>query len=444
MSIRLDRSALESVTRHRNEREAVMGENNNLLNLTIAVGLLFPLFFQLSGGIYNGYINDSGGNIATLPLPISLLTCFGGMALLIRRFRQADLAWTFAVAMLFVLILSTIFSSSGFLIEYRKLLLLAQFILPVFALALGQLVFDDDKAIPKGFLVVLLTIVPLQLMAGWMQGSLSLTHSLYVFSIYQHFQFVPLVFVAAFAFVTTALWATHQRTLLMLFPFMLIYVMASASFLTVAAFMVFIASFAVQQVRVCNSVSPLIVIAIVLTLTAVAILGIGSHLNIAVTRSFDYGDHGAYIRKFQSLLEGKLPVNATERWADWKLFGNGIVESLQTMFFGHVAPLAREVRTSAHNWYLDIAYTFGLISLLPIFVLIGYTIYLFWRRRTRLPLDTRWLAFIVCYLVVIDNNFKVSLRQPYSGIFTYFLWGLLLSRLTDSDSLRSCREVFKK
>jgi O-antigen ligase len=114
------------------------------------------------------------------------------------------------------------------------------------------------------------------------------------------------------------------------------------------------------------------------------------------------------------------------------------------MFFGHVAPLAREVRTSAHNWYLDIAYTFGLISLLPIFVLIGYTIYLFWRRRTRLPLDTRWLAFIVCYLVVIDNNFKVSLRQPYPGIFTYFLWGLLLSRLTDSDSLRSCRIVFKK
>jgi hypothetical protein len=412
--------------------------------LAIAIGLLFPLFFQVSGGVYNSYINDSGGNIATLPLPISLFTCFGGMVLLIRRFRQADLAWTFVAAMFFVLILSVLFSSSGFQIEYRKLLLLAQFILPVFALALGQLVFDDDKAVPKGFLVVLLTIVPLQLMAGWMQGTLSLTHSLYVFSIYQHFQFVPLVFVAAFAFVTTALWATHQRTLLILFPFMLIYAIASASFLTVAAFMVFIASFSVQQLKGCNSASSFIIIAVVLTLTAVAILSIGSHLNIAVTRSFDYGDHGAYIRKFQSLSEGKLPINAAERWADWKLFGNGIVESLQTMVFGHVAPLAREVRTSAHNWYLDIAYTFGLISLLPIFGLIGYTVYLFVRRRTRLPLDTQWLAFIVCYLVVIDNNFKVSLRQPYSGIFTYFLWGLLLSRLTDSDNLRLCRKVFKK
>lgn len=421
-----------------------MGKGNNLLNLAIAVGLLFPLFFQISGGIYNGYINDSGGNVATLPLPISLVTCFGGIALLIRRFRQADLAWMFVAAMLFVLILSAIFSSPGFQIAYRKLLLLAQFILPVFALVLGQLVFDDDKVIPKGFLAVLLTIIPLQLTAGWVQGTLSLTHNLYVFSIYQHFQFVPLVFVAAFAFVTTTLWATHRRTLLMLFPFMLIYVIASSSFLTVAAFMAFVVSFAVQQLRVCNSGSPFITIAIVLSLTTATIIGIGSHLDIAVTRSFDYGDHGAYIRKFQSLSEGKLPINVAERWADWKLFGIGIVESLQTMVFGHAAPLAREVRTSAHNWYLDIAYTFGLISLLPIFVLIGYTIYLFLLRRARLPLDTRWLAFIVCYLVVIDNNFKVSLRQPYSGIFTYFLWGLLLSRLTVSDNLCPCRKVFKK
>lgn len=46
-----------------------------------------------------------------------------------------------------------------------------------------------------------------------------------------------------------------------------------------------------------------------------------------------------------------------------------------------------------------------------------------------LPAQTWWLTVIVFYLVVIDSNFKVTLRQPYPGIFAYFMWGLLLSRL---------------
>jgi len=33
------------------------------------------------------------------------------------------------------------------------------------------------------------------------------------------------------------------------------------------------------------------------------------------------------------------------------------------------------------------------------------------------------------FLVVIDNDLKVTFRQPYPGLFGFFLWGLLLSRL---------------
>ena len=36
--------------------------------------------------------------------------------------------------------------------------------------------------------------------------------------------------------------------------------------------------------------------------------------------------------------------------------------------------------------------------------------------------------------VIIDNSFKVGLRQPYPGIITFFLWGLLLSRLSPMPS----------
>jgi hypothetical protein len=64
----------------------------------------------------------------------------------------------------------------------------------------------------------------------------------------------------------------------------------------------------------------------------------------------------------------------------------------------------------------------------------SYTVTLCWGRRTSLPAETWWLAAIVFYLVVIDSNFKVTLRQPYPGIFAYFMWGLLLSRLRTSTT----------
>lgn len=36
---------------------------------------------------------------------------------------------------------------------------------------------------------------------------------------------------------------------------------------------------------------------------------------------------------------------------------------------------------------------------------------------------------LVRFLVLVDSNFEVTLRQPYPGIFAFFLWGLLLARL---------------
>jgi hypothetical protein len=78
---------------------------------------------------------------------------------------------------------------------------------------------------------------------------------------------------------------------------------------------------------------------------------------------------------------------------------------------------------------LDIVYNFGLIGLIPIFALMGYTASLCWKKRKILRAETWWLTAIVFFLVVIDSNFKVTLRQPYPGIFAFFMWGLLLSRL---------------
>jgi hypothetical protein len=39
------------------------------------------------------------------------------------------------------------------------------------------------------------------------------------------------------------------------------------------------------------------------------------------------------------------------------------------------------------------------------------------------------MTFVVLILLLADNSLKVGLRQPYPGIITFFLWGVLLSRI---------------
>ena len=96
----------------------------------------------------------------------------------------------------------------------------------------------------------------------------------------------------------------------------------------------------------------------------------------------------------------------------------------------------RAIATSAHNYYLDLIYNFGLIGLMPLVWLIVHTLWLLWRNRARLRMELPLLglAFVALFLILVDNNFKVTFRQPYPGIFGFFVWGLLFSRLNETPA----------
>ena len=388
----------------------------------IGVAILFPLFFQLSGNIYNSQeaIVDSGGILNKLPLPVSILACLGGILLLKDNFRRASLAYKVVGAMLLVMLISFFLAGAGLSFEKRKVILLAQVLLPVAGLVLGQMVIDDTKTIPKAFLGVLLLVVPTQLVAGWIQGHFTLTHNLYVFGVYQHFQYVPLILVCAFVVAMTALWNSHRKYFYFLMPLMAIYVVASFSLLTMFALSAFLVSFGLSKHKERGGRGG------VWAITGLAFICMLSYFFIMKD---SVQNDSQYLGKIQMLASGETPKNMEDRLADWRLYGNGIIESGRVALFGHPAPFPREVKSSAHNWYLDMAYNFGLISWLPTILLIGYTAYLLWHNRGSLQAETLWLAVVVFYLILIDSNFKVTLRQPYPGIFAYFLWGMLLSVL---------------
>lgn len=404
--------------------------NKDVLAWFVGICILFPLFFQIDGGIYRDVfpITDSQGVLTKLPLPLSIFGCALALAYLASQWRKAHAAIAFVVGILLLGLLSVWLGSDGVTSPQRKLLMLVQVCLPIMGLLLGQILDDPHKIVARAFLVVLSILVPLQLIATWLQGGLILTHYVYAFSVYSHLQYVPLILVCGYAFALTSLWDEQRLWLCLVALPMAIYLAASLSFLTVFAFVALVIVFTSCKLWQYRRNLKLVMLSLLLVvLTATAGLTYYGQLNGQST--VVEGRQNLYSGKFKVLSEGKLPVNVLERFDDWKLFGRGIIESKTTLLVGHVQPMPREIRSSPHNFYIDTAYTFGFLGLLPIVGLIGYTAYLGWSQRKNLSASTWWLLAIVSYLVLVDSNFKVTLRQPYPGIFAYFLWGLLLTRL---------------
>ena len=403
----------------------------------VGVGVFLPMFFTLSGGLYQSstVLTDSGGIVTALPLPISILTCSVAILCLLPRVREASNAvWTI-FWMVIALAVSNFVAAERDVQWGRKLLASFQVILPFIGLLVGQLLRDKGDLVAKSFLVVLTFVVPFQLFGSmvnspWLSEGSFLSDQVGFFTIYAHIQFVTLIFICAFAYAVGHLFDKFRWWLLGLCVLMFFYALKSWSYLTLAGYICVILALlssrgylTVRNLKYCLAVFAVVVVAALM-----------------LTRSFEREESrsgllwnltGATYSKFVPLLRGKVPQNLQERLVDWERFGNGVLESPKTILVGHAEPMPREVRSSAHNWYIDTAYTFGILAILPVLGLLLYSGRLCWAYRRSVPTQTWWLVGIVFYLVVIDSNFKVTLRQPYPGIFAFFMWGLLLARLDE-------------
>jgi hypothetical protein len=548
---------------HSSESIKKSTSRGSFARLIIAIGLILPLFFLLSGKIYNVSepVIDSGGLLLNLPIPVSLLACFSGL-LVVGKYRKATLGLTVVFLSFALMLAASLVTTSGELANERsKLLLMLQFLLPMFALTLGlafELGHENQEFLERSIVYVLALVVPVQLILSWVDGTLALKHSLYLFSIYQHQQYVPVMFVSGYLIALSTLWLTGplRPALILIGALLGIYAAASYSMLSLALLLVGMVGFGAYCALRSRDFRPLLLSVLTLIIAASYLYVARNTITFDMKYGFLYGKERPYAveamarivsfkagvwtikgrpdepfarlivyitrtvspghvfiakgtllsggLKFGLAADGQLvksvdvsepgefsitlhpgsgrvaavvasylptggaidariehlgwqvelispdrgsvdteasrrllsgtswiPMNVLERLYDWKFYGVRILTNAQTFFFGHPRPLDRAVLSSAHNYYLDFAYNFGVIAILPLVGLMIYTLHLGWRHRRAIlhagPLFG--LTGVVLFLLLIDNNFKVTMRQPYPGILTFFFWGILLMRL---------------
>lgn len=406
------------------------GGNRMTLQALLLFGFFFPLFFELEGHLFDStrMAYDTGGSLAQVPLPLAVIFCLAGIALLLdegKVFLSAAVIFACFLSMILPTFLISGEMDNGLL---DKLVLLVQVIVPMFALLLGQSYQEPARVewrFEAVFLYVLALIVPVQLLASHLQGMNILVPGLGFFSLYQHLQYLPVIFVGIYFLSVNLVGLSRPLQLLGLLVAPLIGIYAAASLST-----------------------PAMALALAGCLLTVAFQGWRRTLSVFISLSclvlmFGYvwmfGNGGGGREKFVSTGTGSSSLEAEQLSlkkamaikGHWEYYWRGATESPRTFLLGHTSRPERENAPSAHNYYLDLLYTFGIFSLVPIFYLLAHTLRQFLRvfKEGSAPPDTVALAILVLFLALVDNSCKVGLRQPYPGMITFFLWGVLLNRL---------------
>ncbi|MEA3195343.1 MAG: hypothetical protein QOD26_3676 [Betaproteobacteria bacterium] len=407
----------------------------------IAAGILLPLFFLLNGRVYHSPdspLLDPGGSAVNVPLPLSLLVLVLGLVLL-ARYRHAGLTLATVFFLFIAMVLASVVATQGQVgYELRKFVLLFQFLVPVFGLVLGQMFAATPtglRAAAVGFSAVLLALLPAQLLhsIGFTHDQLS--HDVWIFGVYQHLQYVPVVMVSAWLVALCAFWDTPRARLLLLVLAPLVAYYAARSYATLAIALAAGGVLVIAAAR-WRSAAAWLCAAIVVTILAGFLY---SHRDLPPAQQKFGRSTQATEGRLQQAPVADVPRGVAEAFPGpmqvrlyyWQLYASGIAESARGAFFGHAQVVDRKVAPSAHNYYLDFVYNFGVLAFLPLAWLIGYTLTLLWRLRAAVwrNMPVLGLAIGVLFALGLDNMFKVPMRQPYPGIFFFFLWGLLIGHL---------------
>lgn len=433
-------------------------ENNGLISkisgtrseywvLWLLVSLIvLPFFFQLSSGVYRSTEGSysADGHLALLPMPLSVLVCYLGIVIL-GRYSSARLSLTIIFFTFVIMLFASLVMSGDYGFDDRsKMMLILQYVLPMFAFVLGQQfgVRDDATSVLTGSLFwVLITVVSLQLIFTIVNGAGFLSSHLYFFSIYHSASHVPVIFVGAFLiilFSSSDLPAYRQGVLFLSFAMGGYSVLSSSSIALLLygiGTLCFLFRSMVLRYR---------------RIFALGVLFFGA-VSVVLTYMFLVGGDFSSVNKVilsDSWFKEQLPIffksGLELRLGYWTFYFSSLIESTNSFLWGHSHVLERRDFPSAYNYYLDFSYNFGMLAMLPLLLGIVFTCYIAFRNWSKLFKSGGLCGLfgVVVFFLLVDNFLQVGMRQPYSGIVVFFFWGVLLSKLIGFSVKEQKQSIF--
>lgn len=421
-----------TVHRQNVEPTADMGVRD-LAKYAIAALMIIPVFFQLGHGLFidRSLVYDVAGVLKNLPIPVSVAASVAGI-LLLSNYRYTVRTLYLIFAMFVVMALSAAVSAQGDVAAMKaKIVLMIQYLAPWIGLILGRMFVEkkgDLRIIQRAFLVVVIGIAFPQLIISLVDngpGDIRLRSYMYVFSIYQHFEYVPLVLCGAYLISLFGLYDRNRAGVITLSAVIGVYAFASTSrsavMMLAIGVVVFLAMNAKDRLRRLNAA--LVLLSVLCAFMFNSPASTGKYLLLFANRS-----------QTAALTEKYKGLSSPPRLDYWEYYLDRIEHGTKrNVLFGQQSIPDRATHPSAHNYYLDYLYNFGLVSLIPFLGLILYSLSVSWRRRRQIAASSSLvgLVFVLFFVVLVDNFVKVGLRQPYPGIFTFFLWGVLLRMLNE-------------
>jgi hypothetical protein len=401
----------------------------------VAVFVVLPVFFQVGHGLFldRSMVYDSGGILKDLPIPVSAAACCFGI-LLLSNYRHTVKALYLIFSIFCLMAVSAAVSAQGDMMAMKaKIILMMQYLVPWSGLVLGHMFVEkksDMEIIQRAFLCVVLPVVLLQLavsLPGGTPGEWRLQPYLYAFSIYQHTQYVPVVLCGAYLVSLFGLYDRSCTAVLILSSFIGLYAFASTSraavILLVIGVLLLSALKPKDKLRWLNAA--LVILSVICAFKLNAPRTTGKFALLLANQS-----------QAEAITKEYVALSGPPRYHYWEYYIDKIERSgKRNIFFGQRNIPDRATSPSAHNYYLDYLFNFGLVALVPFLGLILYSALTVWRRRKAILSSSSLAGFVVVlpFVALADNFVKVGLRQPYSGIFTFFLWGVLLRTMNEEE-----------
>jgi len=396
--------------------------------------LLMPIFILLSGKIYYEPFDklNSDNNLYNVPIPISYFISII-LILYILYKKKFKILNEKIIKILFYSVISIIFFLIIFKnLNYERILELVQFLLPwmgfIIAINLNQ--YENIYKLAYYFLSLFLS---LQLIITFYYSKLIIISDVIFFTVYQNIQYVGTIFTLCTILVSINLFNKKKLQIICLILLSTIYSVLTYSLSSVILLIIFLFGYSIKLIfqNYKNKFTLLKIISSLILFFCICLYLFNFNVNNIekekfITNGKKAKNYYENTLKFQNLANFETPENIRLRIIIWKSYYQEIINNKEIIFLGDKDRHLDDKYQSSHNLFIDIIYKFGLILTIPYLILLYLILFKLYSLRNNQK--DFYSLLVIFFVIFLENMFKVSLKQPYPGIISFYLIGYYLKK----------------